>query len=85
MTSRPRWTIDAIRTARANLSSRISTIMRMSESQLRAEIKSAMGFVPDTTVSFEACKRWLVEVAIDSHFPDSPPTPHIIKEGQPNV
>lgn len=68
-----RWTHDTLRSARSNLNARITQILGYSHDQIRAELRAALGFAPDTTVSHEAVQRWLISVAIDQHFPDSPP------------
>lgn len=75
MAKSPRWTIDAIRAARANLDARVTTIINMSESQIKAELKAVLGFTPDTSVTVNALRRWLVGAAIEQYFPDSPPQP----------
>lgn len=71
----PRWTQDAVKSARNLLAARIEMILRSSESQLRQDLKSTLGFSPDSTVTHEALRRWLVGVAIDQAFPNTPPLP----------
>ncbi len=75
MAKSTRWTQDQIRSARANLSARINTLLRFSESQLRAEFRAGIGAEPDTSVSLEALRRWLIDCAIDVHLPNNPPQP----------
>lgn len=72
-----RWTQDSIRTARTGLYARITEILSYSDAQLRAHMTRDLGVTPHTTVSHDALRRWMIQLALDAHLPDSPPKdPH---------